>query len=61
MCYPRGEFRIGDADVELGRPCGDAVLIAGPQFAYWSHTHLTVDVVPGAGRFSLEAPRACAS
>lgn len=27
------------------------------QFAYWSHTHLTVDVVDGRGSgFSLEAP-----
>ena len=27
------------------------------QFAYWSHTHLTIDVVPGRGAgFSLEAP-----
>jgi uncharacterized protein (DUF779 family) len=27
------------------------------QFAYWSHTHLTIDVVPGRGAgFSLESP-----
>jgi uncharacterized protein (DUF779 family) len=27
------------------------------QFAYWKHTHLTIDVVPGRGAgFSLEAP-----
>jgi uncharacterized protein (DUF779 family) len=27
------------------------------QFEYWSHTHLTVDVVPGRGAgFSLEGP-----
>lgn len=27
------------------------------QFGYWSHTHLTVDVVPGRGSgFSVEAP-----
>nr|WP_318244179.1 DUF779 domain-containing protein [Oerskovia rustica] len=27
------------------------------QFEYWSHTHLTVDVVPGRGSgFSVEAP-----
>jgi len=26
------------------------------QFAYWRHTHLTVDVVPGGGGFSVEAP-----
>jgi uncharacterized protein (DUF779 family) len=27
------------------------------QFAYWKHTHLTIDVVKGRGAaFSLEAP-----
>jgi hypothetical protein len=27
------------------------------QYAYWKHTHLTVDVVPGRGSgFSVEAP-----
>jgi uncharacterized protein (DUF779 family) len=27
------------------------------QFAYWSHTHLTIDVVKGRGAgFSVEAP-----
>jgi uncharacterized protein (DUF779 family) len=27
------------------------------QFGYWSHTHLTIDFVPGrGGGFSLEAP-----
>ena len=61
MCYPRGEFIIGDQDVFLGL-IGDAdftlpVYIGGQQFAYWSHTHLTIDVVPGRGAgFSLEAP-----
>ena len=31
--------------------------MSGPQFEYWKHTHLTVDVVPGRGSgFSLEAP-----
>jgi uncharacterized protein (DUF779 family) len=31
--------------------------ISGPQFEYWKHTHLTVDVVPGRGSgFSVEAP-----
>ena len=27
------------------------------QFAYWRHTHLTIDIVPGRGAgFSLEGP-----
>ncbi|GAA1887444.1 DUF779 domain-containing protein [Streptantibioticus ferralitis] len=62
MCYPAGEFLVGDADVRLGDlevPGMDPVPVwmARDQFAYWSHTHLTIDVVPGRGSgFSLEAP-----
>jgi uncharacterized protein len=58
MCYPRGEFRVGDGDVFLGRLEDTPVYIGGQQFEYWQHTHLTIDVVPGRGSgFSLEAPR----
>lgn len=57
MCYPQGEFRIGSSDVFLGRIADCPFYISGPQFAYWRHTHLTVDVVPGRGSgFSVEAP-----
>jgi uncharacterized protein (DUF779 family) len=58
MCYPRGEFRVGGADVLLGRVARDTPFwMSASQYAYWSHTHLTVDVVPGRGSgFSLEAP-----
>ena len=57
MCYPRGEFRIGERDVLLGAVAGVPFYIGGQQFEYWQHTHLTVDVVPGRGSgFSLEAP-----
>ncbi|MEU9808020.1 DUF779 domain-containing protein [Mycobacterium sp. NPDC050853] len=58
MCYPLGEFRVGGADVLLGEVSGDAPFwMSADQFEYWSHTHLTVDVVPGRGSgFSLEAP-----
>ena len=62
MCYPRGEFQVGDADVhlgDLGIGLDDAVPVwmSRSQFEYWSHTHLTIDVVPGRGAgFSLEAP-----
>lgn len=65
MCYPDGDFLLGDADVHLG----DLRLVDGPsdapgatgeeftvpvwmsraQFEYWQHTHLTIDVVPGRG------------
>jgi uncharacterized protein (DUF779 family) len=58
MCYPRGEFRVGSRDVLLGEVAGGTPFwMSADQYAYWSHTHLTVDVVPGRGSgFSLEAP-----
>lgn len=57
MCYPRREFRVGQQDVYLGTVADTPFYISGPQFEYWQHTHLTVDVVPGRGSgFSVEAP-----
>ena len=57
MCYPRGEFLIGDQDVLLGEIGGQPFYMGAAQFEYWRHTHLTIDVVPGRGAgFSLEAP-----
>jgi len=57
MCYPLGEFKIGQRDVYLGSIAGCPIYISGPQFEYWQHTHLIIDVVPGRGAgFSLEAP-----
>jgi uncharacterized protein (DUF779 family) len=62
MCFPAGEFITSEADVHLG----DLDLGAGQrvpvwmskeQFDLWSHTHITIDLVPGRGAgFSLEAP-----
>ncbi len=61
MCYPRGDFLVGDRDVLLGvldvGPEGVPVWISGPQYQTWKHTQLVIDVVPGrGGGFSLEAP-----
>lgn len=63
MCYPAGEFLTGDADVRLGDLVVEGVAepvsvwMSRSQFAYWKHTHLTIDVVNGrGGGFSLEAP-----
>jgi uncharacterized protein len=61
MCYPCGDFLVGDRDVLLGvldqGPDGVAVWISGPQYQAWKHTQLVIDVVPGrGGGFSLEAP-----
>lgn len=65
MCYPDGEFVVGDRDVLLAlldvgshvQPDGVPVWISGPQFDAWKHTQLVIDVVPGrGGGFSVEAP-----
>ena len=57
MCYPDGEFLVGDRDVLLGILGDTPVWISGPQFETWKHTQLVIDVVPGrGGGFSLEAP-----
>jgi len=55
MCYPQGEFIVGDNDVLLGEIGGAPFYISKPQFDYWKHTQLIIDVVPGrGGMFSLE-------
>jgi uncharacterized protein len=55
MCFPIREFLIGDTDVLLGEIAGAPFYMSGPQFEYWKHTQLTIDVVAGnGGMFSLE-------
>ena len=67
MCYPEGEFLTGEADVHLGDldiggPEPVPVWMSREQFAYWKHTHLTIDVVPGRGAgFSSRPPPAAGS
>ena len=65
MCYPAGDFITGESDVLLGlfdlsdglQPMPLEFWMSREQFNYWSHTHLTVDVVAGRGSgFSVEAP-----
>jgi uncharacterized protein (DUF779 family) len=57
MCYPLGEFMTGDQDVLLGSVGGAPFYIGRPQFEYWKHTQIILDVVPGrGGMFSLEGP-----
>jgi len=62
MCYLQSDFEVGPSDVRLGVVApevsgGIPVYIGAQQFAYWSHTHLTIDLVRGRGSgFSLEAP-----
>ena len=62
MCFPVGDFLTGDADqflgeLDAGTPVPVPVWMSKEQFAYWRHTHLTIDLVPGRGAgFSLEGP-----
>ncbi len=55
MCYPVGDFIVGDRDVLLGQIGGADFYISPSQFEYWKHTQLIIDVVEGrGGMFSLE-------
>lgn len=65
MCFPAGEFMTSDNDILLGaleistddEPKSVGFWMSREQFEYWSHTHLTMDVVKGRGSgFSLEGP-----
>jgi uncharacterized protein (DUF779 family) len=61
MCYPLGEFLVGDGDVLLAalgdRDAGVPFYMSRSQFEYWKHTQLILDVVPGrGGMFSLDGP-----
>lgn len=57
MCYPDGDLLVGDSDVRLGEIGGCPFYMSAPQYEYWKHTELTIDVVPGrGGMFSLEGP-----
>jgi len=60
MCYPQGEFRIGESDILLGEVGGAPVYIGRAQGEAWAHTLLILDVVPGrGGMFSLDNGREC--
>jgi len=58
MCYPVGDFMLGDSDVRMGEIGGADFHMSRSQFEYWRHTQLIIDVVPGrGGMFSLENGR----
>lgn len=58
MCYPRGEFIVGDRDVLLGTIGDTPVYISESQYEAWKHTDLILDVVAGrGGMFSLDNGR----
>ena len=48
---------VGAGDVRLGEIGDCPFYMSAPQYEYWKHTQLTIDVVPGrGGMFSLEGP-----
>ena len=54
MCYPQGEFLIGDNDIKLGE-IGAQFYISRSQYEVWKHTDLIIDVVTGrGGMYSLD-------
>jgi hypothetical protein len=58
MCYPEGDFLVGDRDVRLGEVGGMPFYISESQYEAWKHTDLVIDVVPGrGGMFSLDNGR----
>lgn len=58
LCLKDGEICIGPADVRLGEIGGVPFYMSRAQFAFWEHTHLVIDAVPGGGSnaFSLDGP-----
>lgn len=57
MCYPLGEFKVGDQDVLIGEIAGCPFYMGKAQHTLWQNTDLTIDVVNGRGAsFSLEIP-----
>jgi len=57
MCFPEGEFKVGQSDILLGNVAGCNFYMGADQFEYWKHTQLTLDVIAGRGSsFSLEIP-----
>lgn len=55
MCYAQTDFMIGDQDVFLGTIAGVPFYMSKPQFEYWKHTQLIIDLVNGqGGMFSLD-------
>lgn len=58
MCYPRGDYIVGDRDVQLGEIGDTPVFISESQYEVWKHTDLIIDCVPGrGGMFSLDNGR----
>lgn len=57
MLLRREDMFLDKSDILLGALDGVNFYMHRDQFAYWKHTHLTVDITEGRGAsFSLEIP-----
>lgn len=57
MIFEKDDMYLDDSDIRLGNIEGVDFYMNKDQFAYWKHTHLTVDLTEGRGSsFSLEIP-----
>jgi hypothetical protein len=56
LCLLVGELTIGPMDVQLGVIGEVPFYMSRSQFAFWEHTHLIIDAIPGGGSnaFSLD-------
>lgn len=55
MVFEKSDMYLDESDVLLGELSGVNFYMNQDQFAYWKHTHLTVDITEGRGAsFSLE-------
>lgn len=58
LCLLQHELQTGPNDVMLGEIGGVPFYMGRAQFAFWEHTHLIIDAIPGGGSnaFSLDGP-----
>ncbi len=57
MCFEKGDFILGAADVCLGSIADCDFWMSKDQFEYWQYTHIHIDITCGRGAsFSLEIP-----
>jgi hypothetical protein len=56
MCFPDGDFLVGDGDIRIGEVEGCPVYVDRDRLAAWPHHDLVIDAQPGyADGLSLEA------
>lgn len=57
MLFEEGDMYLDESDILLGSLEGVKFYMNQNQYAYWKHTHITVDITEGRGAsFSLEIP-----